>query len=104
MPCAHGSDTGLPGVDSNTHLKVGDPPGRGNLQSVGLHLPDDLQRGERRPVRVVIPSDRHTEVRGDAIARVRLHHPAALLDRTTHAAHAVPDQHLHLVRLHSFAQ
>ena len=63
----------------------------------------------RRPVAggalgIVLVRGRDAEVGADAVALVRLHHAAVLLDGAAHHRHALADEHLDLVRRESLAE
>ena len=68
---------------------------------------DDVDDRERRPggaLGVVLVRGRDAEERGDAVAHVRLHGAAEPLDRARHAADALADDDLHLVRGEALAE
>ena len=68
-----------------------------DVSRVLAHELEDAEAGERCPLRVVLVRDRHAEIRADAVALVRLHGPAVLLDGATHHRHALADERLGLL-------
>jgi hypothetical protein len=91
---AHG---GLTGVDAHPDGEVCESPRRFDVAGVLLDDLEDAQAGAGSALGIVIVSGGHAEVRADPVARVRLHHPAVLLDGATHHRHALADERLHLV-------
>ena len=97
-------DRGGPAVDADSHGEARDPPGRLDVARVPLHDLEDPECGPRCALRVVLVRRRDAEVRADAVALVCLHHPAVLVDGSTHHRHALPDEHLDLVGLEPFSE
>ena len=104
LGAADETDRGLAAVDADANVEVLDSPGGGDVTCVlGDHL-EDPHRRMRRPLRVVLVRRGHPEEGGDPVSHVGVDGAAVLLDRAGHAADALADERLHLVRCQSLAE
>ncbi len=104
LGAADETDCCLAAVDADPDVEVLDSPGGGHVTCVlGDHLEDPDGR-VRRPFRIVLVRSGHPEEGCDPVSHVGVDGAAVLLDRAGHAADALADERLHLVRCQSLAE
>ncbi len=95
---------GRSAVDPDPHGEPRNAPRSLDVSRVALHDLEDAKPGAGGALGVVLVRCGHAEVRADAVALVRLHHPPVLVDGAAHHRDALAYEHLGLVGLQLLAE
>ncbi len=92
-----------PAVQADPDVEVRDPPGRLDVAGVLADDVNDVQRRSGGALGIVLVGHGDAEEGRDPVAHEGVDDAAELLDGSTHAAHALADQRLHLLGSQSLA-
>ena len=101
---SHQADRDLARVDPYPGVEIRDSPCALDLAGVARDLLEDAQGRTRGALGIVLVRARHAVERRDPVAHVRAHRAPELLDRPSHAGHAIADEGLDLGRLEALAE